>query len=77
MKKRDASDEEVARPKNISARGVPIEGYALEIDGKFKSEYKTSDEALKVGSELKKKFPQILVKVYDAKKRTRTLVEQK
>ena len=76
MKKRDTSDE-VARPKNISASSVPIEGYAVEIDEKFKSEYETSDEALKAGSELKKKFPQIHVKVYDAKKRTRTLVELK
>src|SRR5450759_5859259 len=63
------------RPKNPSANILPTEGYVLEIDGKFKTEYVTSAEALKAGLELKEKYPQIQVKVYDAKKRTRTPVE--
>jgi hypothetical protein len=54
---------------------VPTEGWVLEVDGILKSEYANSDEASKAGSELKKKFPQIQVKVYDAEKRTRTLVK--
>jgi hypothetical protein len=64
-----------ARPKNPSANVLPTEGYVLEIDGKFKTEYVTSEEALKAGLELKKKFPFIQVKVYGAKERTRTPVE--
>jgi DMSO/TMAO reductase YedYZ molybdopterin-dependent catalytic subunit len=63
------------RPKNLKANILPTEGYVLEIDGKFKTEYVTSEEALKAGLELKEKYPQIQVKVYDAKKRTRTPVE--
>jgi hypothetical protein len=63
------------RPKNPLANIRPTEGYVLEVDGKFKSEYETSAAAMKVGLELKKKYPQIQVKVYDAKERTRTLVE--
>jgi len=63
------------RPKNPSANILPREGYVLEIDGKFKTEYVTTEEALKAGLELKKKYPQIQVKVYDAKNRTRTAVE--
>ena len=63
------------RPKNPSANVLPTEGYVLEIDGKFKSEYVTSEEALKAGLEFKKKFPFIQVKVYGAKERTRTPVE--
>jgi hypothetical protein len=62
------------RPKNPPANVRPTEGYVLEIDGKFKSEYETSEAAMKVGVELKKKYPNIQVKVYDAKERTRTLV---
>ena len=50
------------------------EGFVLEIDGKFKSDYKTSADAMKAGLELKKKFPFIQVIVYAAKERTRTLV---
>jgi hypothetical protein len=64
-----------ARPKNPSANILPTEGYVLEIDGKFKSEYETADTAMKAGLELKKKYPQIQVKLYDAKARTRTPVE--
>ena len=62
------------RPKNPSANVLPSEGHVLEIDGKFKSEYATSAAAMKAGVELKKKFPHIDVKVYDAKERTRTPV---
>ena len=62
------------RPKNPSANVRPTEGYVLEIDGKFKSQYETSDEAMKAGLELKKKFPHVQVKLYDAKARTRTPV---
>jgi hypothetical protein len=64
-----------ARPKNPSANVLPTEGYVLEIDGKFKSKYETSEQAVKAGLELKTKYPQIQVKIYDAKARTRTPVE--
>jgi hypothetical protein len=63
------------RPKNPSANVLPTEGYALEVDGKFKSEYKSSEVALKAGLELKKKYPHIQVRVHDAKERTRTPIE--
>jgi hypothetical protein len=52
-----------------------FDGYVLEVYGKFKSEYESSEAALKAGLELKKKYPHIQVRVYDAKERTRTLVE--
>jgi hypothetical protein len=65
----------MTRPKNPPANLRPTEGYILEVDGKFKSEYENSEAALKVGLELKKKYPHIQVKVYDAKERTWTPVE--
>ncbi len=64
-----------SRPKNPPANIRPTEGYILEVDGKFKSDYENSEAAMKVGLELKKKYPHIQVKVYDAKQRTRTPVE--
>ncbi len=73
--KNPPADVPATRPKNPSANILPTEGYVLEIDGKFKSEYETSEAAMKAGLELKKKFPFIQVKVYSAKERTRTLVE--
>jgi hypothetical protein len=63
------------RPKNPPSNVRPTEGYILEVDGKFKTDYETSAAAMKAGLELKTKYPQIQVKVYDAKERTRTPVE--
>jgi hypothetical protein len=70
-----SDDVSATRPKNPPSNVRPTEGHILEVDGKFKSEYETSTAAMKVGLELKKNYPQIQVKVYDAKERTRTLVE--
>ena len=69
------ADSSTSRPKNPSANTIPSEGYILEIDGKFKSEFATSETAMEAALELKKKYPQIKVNVYDAKEHTRTLVE--
>ena len=70
-----ASNGGTTRPKNPSANILPTVGYVLEIDGKFKTKYETSEQATKAGSELKTKYPQIQVKIYNAKERTRTPVE--
>jgi hypothetical protein len=48
----------------------PKEGYVVEIDGKFESEYGTITGALKAGLELRQKFPQSQVKVHDANEQT-------
>ena len=69
------ADNGTTRPKNPRANILPTEGYVLEVDGKFKTEYESSEPAMKAGLELKKKYPHIQVKVYDAKERTRTPVE--
>ena len=69
------ADNGATRPKNLSANRVPADGFVLEIDGKFKKEYETSEAAMKAALELKNKYPPIQVNVYDAKEHTRTLVE--
>jgi len=48
----------------------PKEGYFLEIDGKFESEYETLTGALKAGLQLRQKFPQSQVKLHDANEQT-------
>ena len=68
------ASNDTTRPKYTSASTIPSEGYVLEIDGKLKSEFQTSEAAMKSGLELKKKYPQIQINVYDAKERARTLV---
>ena len=70
-----SADNGTTRPKNPPSNVRPTEGYILEVDGKLKSEFESSEASMKAALELKTKYPHIQVKVYDAKKRTRTLVE--
>ncbi len=44
----------------------PKDGYVLEVDGKFESEFGTIMGALKAGLELKMKHPHSQVKMHDA-----------
>ena len=69
------SEQDDKRPRNLRADIAPVEGFALTVDGKFKSQHPDMAGAMKVGLELKKKFPVIQVTVYDAAARTRTPVE--
>ena len=62
------------KPKNPSANVLPTKGFVLQVDGKFKSEYETPEQATNAGLELKKKYPFLQVIVYDAKEQTRALV---
>ena len=48
----------------------PKDGYFVEIDGKFESEYGTFTGALKAGFELRQKFPQSQVKVHHVNEQT-------
>ena len=54
---------------------LPCDGYIVEVDGKFESEYGTLTAALKAGLELQYKFPHIQVKVHDADEHTQTPAE--
>ena len=51
---------------HILTNVLQCDGYIVEIDGKFESEYGTLMGALRAGLELKKKFPHSQVKVHDA-----------
>jgi hypothetical protein len=48
---------------------LPTSGYALIVDGHVKLEFKTQDSAIQAAKDLKKRFPILQVKVYDAEKK--------
>ena len=62
-------------PRNLQANVRPTEGYGLEVDGKIKSQYATIEVAEKVGSELKRKYPHLQIRIFDAQEQTRTAVK--
>jgi hypothetical protein len=56
-------------------RKLPTSGYALEVDGRLKAEFTTRDGAKAGGEELKKRFPMLRVRIYDAQTETRDEVQ--
>ncbi|WP_024520673.1 hypothetical protein [Bradyrhizobium sp. Tv2a-2] len=54
-----------------AARELPGLDYALEIDGRLKTEFATRDGAKAGAEELKKRFPMLQVRIYDAKTNSR------
>jgi hypothetical protein len=54
-----------------AARELPTSGYALEVDGRLKTEFTTRDGAKAGAEELKKRFPMLRIRIYDAQTRTR------
>jgi len=55
--------------------GLPTSGYALIVDGQAKKEFDTQDRALKAAGELKGRFPNLKVKVFDAERKQSETIE--
>jgi hypothetical protein len=54
-----------------TARELSASCYALEVDGRLKAEFATRDGAQAGGQELKKRFPMLQIRIYDAKTNVR------
>ena len=50
---------------------LPDDGYALEVDGRIKAQFQTLEGAHKGAEELKRRFPVLQIKIYDAATKTR------
>lgn len=59
----------------VPTRELPASGYAIEVDGRLKAEFTTEDGARTGAEELKKRFPMLRVRIYDAQTRTREEVQ--
>lgn len=45
---------------------LPVEGFAIIVDGRTKTTFSTRDGAHRAATELKDRFPAIQIKIYDA-----------
>jgi hypothetical protein len=61
--------KEIKKPVNLRANAMPIDGFVLSVDGKLKTRYETSKEAMTSASKLKQSYPVIQVAIYDATER--------
>ena len=49
----------------------PEAGFTLQVDGHFKNQFETLDQAKQAATDLKSRFPILRIEIYDAAKRAR------
>jgi hypothetical protein len=65
-----------SQPRNVQRADVaPAGGYALVVDGHFKTQFESDAAAQTAAKELLSKFPMLQVSIYDASSRARTIVK--
>lgn len=74
MKKPILSIDEPEPKKITRADRPPTEGFAIVVDGHFKTEFDTVDAAEASGRKLKSAYPMLQIEIYDADKKTRALL---
>ena len=74
MKKPVLSIDEPEPKKVLRADRPPTEGFTIIVDGHFKSDFETLDDAEASGRELKSSYPMLQIEIYDAATQVRTLL---
>jgi hypothetical protein len=73
MKKPILRLEEQSQPRNIQRADIaPANGYAMVVDGHFKTQFSEEEAAQKAGSELLTNFPMLQVEIYNATTKSRS-----
>lgn len=74
MKKPVLSIEEPEPKKIVRADRPPTDGFAIIVDGHFKTEFDTVDAAEVAARKLKAAYPMLQIQIYDAVSKVRTLL---
>jgi hypothetical protein len=74
MKKPVLSIDEPEPTRLPRADRPPTSGFVVIVDGHFKSAFGAIDAAEASGRKLKSSYPMLQIEIYDAAKRTRTLL---
>ena len=65
-----------SQPRNIQRADVaPAGGYALVVDGRFKTQFESDAAAQTAARDLLSRFPMLQIAIYDASSKARTLVK--
>jgi hypothetical protein len=75
--RRDQRTQRILAPARMAGATskLPTSGFALIVDGHAKTEFETRDQALKAATDLKRRFPMLQVKIYDAETRRSESIE--
>jgi hypothetical protein len=77
MKKPTLHVEQQSQPRNIQRADIaPAVGYAIVVDGHFKTQFAEETIARKDAAELLAKYPMLKIEIYDASSKARTLVSE-
>ena len=64
------------KPRNIQRADIaPADGYALVVEGHFKTQFAENAAAKKAATELLAKYPMLQVGIYDASSKSRSSVK--
>jgi hypothetical protein len=67
---------ESAPPRQVQRADLaPATGYAIIVDGRFKTEFAEEKAAKKAATELLAKYPMLKIEIYEASSKSRTLVK--
>jgi hypothetical protein len=76
MKKPKLHVEEQPQPRNIQRADIaPADGFALVVDGHFKTQFAEEGAAKKAATELLARCPLLPVELYDAQSKSRSSVK--
>jgi hypothetical protein len=65
--------EAAPQPRNVQRMDtIPSSGYVLVVDGRMETEYADEASAKRAGEDLLKRFPMLLIQVFDATAKTRS-----
>jgi hypothetical protein len=74
--KKPKTQGESAPSRNVQRADLaPATGYALVVDGHFKTEFVEEKAAKKAAAEVLAKRPMLKIEIYDASSKSRTLVK--
>jgi hypothetical protein len=75
MRQQRAQRMSTPAPVPKAVVGLPTSRYTLIVDGQAKKEFDTQDRALKAARELKGRFPNLQVKVFDVERKQSESIE--
>jgi hypothetical protein len=78
FKKPALSIEQQQQPRNIQRADIaPENGYAMVVDGRFKTHFSEGSAAKAAATELLARYPMLQIEIYNAASKSRTRVQPK
>jgi len=71
----DTPHRRTTAKKYTAADSAPVNGYAMVVDGHFKTQFAEQSVAKQAAKELLANYPMLKIEIYDAAAKVRTLIK--